>query len=147
MRNFTKDLLLNGAEYKENPKIKEVNNSMELDTCELASFKNTVNGILFQASLKVQGKVNVDFKGQTYHCASQMPKELLDCYHNGTYPENLDPEYCVDANNWFEMTISILRNDKILHNENYIIDELSRDDDWKNIFAANTLIALQMVNV
>ena len=115
---FTAEDVLKGAHYDEVPYLKDINDSMELDSGEgyLAYLKNTIltrsgKKITVKASVRVQGDVRVRFKGQWYRSASSMPKELIECYHDGSDPAMLDPDYYVDNNNWFEEFVRVTDED------------------------------------
>ena len=83
-----------------------INDSMELDSGqEVASLEIQQKGkTKVTITIEVQGCVKVDYKDNRYKCASQMPQELLDIFHNGYE----DPEAIglnVIENNWFEIYI------------------------------------------
>lgn len=117
---FTAKDVLKGAHYEEVPYLKDINDSMELDSGgrNLAYLKNTIftrsgKKITVDASVRVQGDVRVRFKDQWYRNASKMPKELIQCYHDGSDPAMLDPDYYVDDNNWFEEFVRVTDEDGI----------------------------------
>lgn len=64
--------------------------SMELDSCqELASLEGYIGKHTVEANVIVSGSVRVIFRDQVYKAASRMPKELLQCYHEGGDPAAL----------------------------------------------------------
>lgn len=130
---FTADDVLKGAHYEEVPYLKDINDSMELDSGgeDLAYLKNTIftrsgKKITANASVRVQGDVRVRFKGQWYRSASSMPKELIECYHDGSDPAMLDPDYYVDNNNWFEEFVKVTDEDGIdICDVSIVIDDVT----------------------
>ena len=84
--------------------LSECQDSMLFDSYErIATYGNDGNYV----ALQVSGYVNVYYKDDRYHLASEMPKELLDEFKNGTYMNNPDIEVC--NNNWFDY-IHVLDN-------------------------------------
>lgn len=111
------------------PGIKNINDSMELDTDNgvVAEISGQIDGLRFEADVRVCGNVRVIFRDKTYKCASQMPKELLKAYHDGADPEEVakadgkeyeTPYYC-DENNWFEEYLRIFDTDGKVFAEQY----------------------------
>lgn len=94
--------------------------SMELDSGqELLCINATCSDLQIEAVVQVTGSVRVIFRDQVFKKSSDMPQELLECYHNGTDPEAValsdgkeyeTPYYC-DENNWLEEFI-IVRDSK-----------------------------------
>lgn len=78
--------------------LRDINDSMELDSGrEIARLEKGK----YVVTLEVRGEVRVCYKDSIYTCASDMPKELLQMFHDWK------PEYeeIVDCrmNNWFEV--------------------------------------------
>ena len=130
---FTAADILKGALYEEKPWLKDINDSMELDSdlVDLAYLKNTIltrSGmkITVDAAVRVVGDVRVRFKGQWYRSASSMPKELIQCYHDGSDPAMIDPDYYVDNNNWFEQFVRITDEDGlVIYEDSFVVDDVS----------------------
>lgn len=130
---FTAADVLKGARYEETPWLKDINDSMELDSSggDLAYLKNTIftrsgKKIAVDTSIRVQGDVRVRFKDQWYRNASKMPRELIQCYHDGSDPAMLDPDYYVDNNNWFEQFVRVTDEDEtVICDESFVIDDPS----------------------
>lgn len=130
---FTAEDVLKGAHYEEAPYLKDINDSMELDSGgrDLAYLKNTIltrsgKKITVDACVRVQGDVRVRFKDQWYRNASKMPKELIQCYHDGSDPAMLDPDYYVDDNNWFEEFVKVTDEDGIdICDVSIVIDDVT----------------------
>lgn len=146
---ITMAMILEGAEYEEVSYLKDINDSMELDSAgeDLAWLSNTVTTpggrkLVLDASLRVQGDVRVTFREREYRRASRMPKELLGCYHDGKDPRELDSDYYVDFNNWFEVFVTVHENDKVLYDQSFVNDSPG-DSDWKNGFADMLLEAVK----
>lgn len=130
---FTAKDVLKGAHYEEVPYLKDINDSMELDSAgeDLAYLENTIftrsgKKITVDACVRVQGDVRVRFGGQWYRNASKMPKELIQCYHDGSDPAMLDPDYYVDDNNWFEEFVKVTDEDGIdICDVSIVIDDVT----------------------
>lgn len=130
---FTADDVLKGAHYEEASFLKNIKDSMELDSdpVDLAYLKNTIltrsgKKITVDASVRVQGDVRVRFKGQWYRNASSMPEELIQCYHDGSDPAMIDPDYYVDNNNWFEQFVRITdEGGLVIYEDSSVIDDVS----------------------
>lgn len=86
----------------------KVNSSMELDSgIEVARF---TRGPLV-ATLEIRGEVKVDYKGNRYRCASQMPPELIAMFHD--WKEGYEKKVDVDMNNWPEVFIWLRKGKKL----------------------------------
>lgn len=138
------------------------NDSMELDSGQelVRLVCLTEEGYNAEASVEVVGEVKVIFRDEVYRCASDMPEELLDCYHNGTNPIDIivsegngdkyeTPYYC-DMNNWLEVfvTISIpkLDNANELHIEtsSCVIEPVNdTPEGWKQFLLEQIEAALE----
>lgn len=124
--------VLEGAHYEEEPWLKDIHDSMELDSFgkDLAYLENTIvtrsgRKLVIDASIRVQGEVRVFFKGREYRNASRMPKKLIECYHDGTDPAKIDPDYSMVNNNWFEMFVRITTEDgSVIFDDAYVIDDV-----------------------
>jgi len=102
--------------------IEKIRDSMQLDSGQdIAWMEGDIDGFHFNASVRVTGEVRVTFRDQCYSHASQMPKELLDCYAAGAGPEDIikaaesdgrkyGTPYCVDNNNWLEECLKLTYN-------------------------------------
>lgn len=78
--------------------LSNINDSMELDSGqEIARLEKGE----YVVTLEVHGSVRVLYKDNIYKCASQMPEELIQMFHNWK-PEYEDIVDC-GMNNWFEM--------------------------------------------
>ena len=95
-------------EFKTHPNIdlRKINDSMELDSgTDLATLKITLgDGRAIKATLEVRGEVRVHYLGDIYTCASNMPKDLVELFHNGGWDPD-DGSVIVDDNNWFEVFV------------------------------------------
>lgn len=136
---FTANDILKGAEYHQVSYLDGIRDSMELDSAgkDLAYLENSIftrcgRKLLIDACVRVVGDVRVLFKDQWYRNASSMPKDLLDCYHNGKDPHELDPDYYVSENNWFEMFITIKDGKETVWDSADVIDDV---DGMKEGFA------------
>ena len=121
----------------------------------------TENGYKAEAGVMVTGDVKVIFRDETYRCASNMPEELLDCFHNGTNPEDIivsegngdkyETPYFCDMNNWLEIcvTISNPENENEIHLQAYdtydVIDfiEDNTPEGWKRFLLEQIEAALE----
>ena len=67
----------------------------------------------YKISIEVRGEVNVEYKGETYRHASDMPKELLEGFRDVSYSQDaflgLVNDLYIYQNNWYEVFIC---NDK-----------------------------------
>lgn len=67
----------------------------------------------YKISIEVRGEVNVEYKGETYRHASDMPKELLEGFRDESYSQDtflgLVNDLYIYQNNWYEVFIC---NDK-----------------------------------
>ena len=87
----------------------KVNSSMELDSgIEVARL---TRGPLV-ATLEIRGEVKVDYKGNRYRCASQMPDELIAMFHD--WKDGYEKTVDVDMNNWPEVFIWTRRGKKLV---------------------------------
>ena len=78
--------------------ISNINNFMELDSAqEIARLEKCK----YVVTLEVRGDVRVCYKDSIYKCASNMPEELIQMFHDWQpeYEEIVD----VGMNNWFEV--------------------------------------------
>lgn len=57
----------------------------------------------YDVTVRVVGEVRVDYKGDRYAAANQMPDELLEKFRDGSAYE--DPDVTIIDNNWFEAFI------------------------------------------
>lgn len=124
--------------------IGQINDSMQLDSGqELITLAGYVDGKTVTVSVKVHGEVRVIFRDQVYKAASQMPKELLDCYAKGKNPEQValsdgkqyeTPYYC-DNNNWLEEDITIFGPVSIIKETSDVVDvpEDNSYEGWKKV--------------
>lgn len=139
------------------------NDSMELDSGQelVRLVCLTENGYKAEAGVMVTGDVKVIFRDETYRCASNMPEELLDCFHNGTCPEDIivsegngdkyETPYFCDMNNWLEafVTISNPENENEIHLQAYdtydVIDfiEDNTPEGWKRFLLEQIEAALE----
>lgn len=130
---FTAADVLKGAHYEEEPYLKDINDSMELDSdpTDVAYLENTIftrsgKKLVVDASVRVVGDVKVYFNGNCYRNASKMPKELIQCYHDGTDPAMIDPDYSVDNNNWFEQFVRVTDgNGTVICDVSFVINDPS----------------------
>lgn len=128
---FTAEDVLKDAHYEEEPWLKDINDSMEIDSdpVDLAYLKNTIitrscRKLTVDASVRAVGDVKVYFKGNCYRNASKMPKELIQCYHDGTDPVELDPDYDCCNNNWFEEFFRVTGEDgTVIFDDSFVIDD------------------------
>lgn len=145
---YTRNDILKEAEHHIVSYLKDINDSMELDSAgeDLAWIKNTImtrsgKKLMIDAALRVQGDVKVIFKGETYRNASKMPKELLECYHNDKDPLTIAPDYYVSMNNWFELFVKITDEKGISYEESYVLDS-NDEDDWPAALADTVIDVL-----
>lgn len=128
---FTAKDILKDAHYEEEPFLKDINDSMEIDSdpVDLAYLENTIitrsgRKLAVDASVRAVGDVKVYFKGECYRNASKMPKKLIQCYHDGTDPTTIDPDYICDNNNWFEEFVKVTdENGTVICDESFVIDD------------------------
>ena len=63
----------------------------------------------YKISIEVRGEVNVEYKGETYRHASDMPKELLEGFRDVSYSQDaflgLVNDLYIYQNNWYEIFI------------------------------------------
>ena len=63
----------------------------------------------YKISIEVRGEVNVEYKGETYRHASDMPKELLEGFRDESYSQDtflgLVDDLHIYQNNWHEVFI------------------------------------------
>ena len=63
----------------------------------------------YKISIEVCGEVNIEYKGETYRRASDMPKELLEGFRDASYSQNafldLVNDLYIYQNNWYEVFI------------------------------------------
>lgn len=77
--------------------LSNINTSMELDSTQSVAELTDKN---FMLEIRVCGEVKVYFDDDIFKCASQMPDELLQLFHEGKAYE--DERVGVVDNNWFE---------------------------------------------
>ena len=86
------------VEFKCYTDLSNINDSMELDSGSVIAELKKDNYML---ELRVCGEVKVYFDDDIFKCASQMPDELLQLFHEGKAYE--DERVSVIENNWFEV--------------------------------------------
>lgn len=90
--------------------LSDVNSSMELDSGqEVARLEKGK----YVVTLEVRGDVKVQYRDCTYRCASNMPEELIQMFHEWK-PEYEKVVNCV-MNNWFELFLWEKGEDGMLH--------------------------------
>lgn len=132
-------------QFRQNYDLTNINDSMELPSrITIAGLTGELNdGTTFGAFLEVQGYVSVVYKGELYNSAPDMPKELIELFHNGGYDPGLE-DLCVNENNWFEIFVEedgmMVRSDVVEAggmDEVEILDLLvSSYREWRDEFKA-----------
>lgn len=90
--------------------LSDVNNSMELDSGqEVARFEKGK----YVVTLEVRGDVKVQYRDCTYRCASNMPEELIQMFHDWK-PKYEEVADCI-MNNWFEIFLWEKDENGMLH--------------------------------
>lgn len=86
------------TEFKSYTDLSNINDSMELDSGFVRAELKKDNYML---ELRTCGEVRVDFEDERYTCASNMPDELIELFHNGK--AYTDERVNIIENNWFEV--------------------------------------------
>lgn len=93
------------TEFKCYTDLSNINDSMELDSGFVRAELKKDNYML---ELRTCGEVRVDFEDGRYTCASNMPDELIEMFHNGAAYE--DNRVHIIDNNWFELFLYEWKN-------------------------------------
>lgn len=106
----------------------DVSDSMQLDSGqEVCSIAAICQGHTYGISIIVHGQVRVNYKGDTFRHASQMPRELLD-YFGGNRDSVRDNDVDIVENNWFEMVIYVDNCERQCDVVDIDFSELSKDE-------------------
>ena len=111
----------NGGLFNSYVDLTQIKDAMQLDS------NNVICSYLcpnkkYMVTIEVEGEVDVDYNGENYRQASDMPDELLELLGdpNNWYSGDADEGLYVNSNNWFEIFI-------------YYTDENGKEDEWTGV--------------
>ena len=111
----------NGGLFNSYVDLTQIKDAMQLDS------NNVICSYLcpnkkYMVTIEVEGEVDVDYNGENYRQASDMPDELLKLIGDPHtwYSGDADEGLYVNANNWFEIFI-------------YYTDENDKEDEWTGV--------------
>lgn len=111
----------NGGVFCSYEDLTQIKDAMQMDSnTEICSYISPDKK--YMVTIEVRGEVDVDYNGENYRQASDMPDELLELLGdpNNWYSGDMDEGLYVSNNNWFEIFI-------------YLTDEEGIEGDWTGV--------------
>ena len=110
------DLLEQGFDYQIDEDMTKINTSLILDSCIIATLsKDDIN-----IEIKCTGEKHIDYNGDYYKYAKDMPDELIQILNQPDFAINQPDNIYIGSNNWFE--INAYDGSDVIHGFDDVVD-------------------------